>query len=63
MTKTPATIFATASVAFLSSALFSSTLNSLLTSISPDAPQISTFYSILGFTICAALTLFLVTRD
>ena len=56
MSNSPAAIFATASVGFLSSAIFASTINSFLKTISITAPQISTFYSVLGFIICAIIT-------
>lgn len=55
MSNTPAAIFATAAVGFLSSAFLANTINPFLIEISPTAPQISTFYSILGFIICAVL--------
>ncbi len=55
MPKTPAVIFATAAVGFLSSAFAINTVNSFLKSISPTAPEFSTFWSILGFIICAVL--------
>ena len=59
MSNTPEAIFAAAAVTFLSSAFLSSTINEFLKTI-PNAPQISTFHSILGFLVFAGLTVLIV---
>jgi hypothetical protein len=55
--STPAVIFATASVGFLGSAIWADTANSFLAWISPTAPQISTFWSVVAFIVCAGIAI------